>query len=55
MHIKKLKQALYLGLVLRKAHKVIKYNQNARLEPYIDKNNDLRKKQKLTLRKIFLS
>ena len=54
MHIKNLKQALNLGLVLRKVHKVVKYNQNARLEPYIDMKNDLRKK-KLTLRKTFLS
>ena len=56
MHKRNLKQALNLGLVLRKVHKVIKFNQNDWLEPYIDINNDSRKKkQKLTLRKIFLS
>ena len=31
-----LKQALNHGLVLKKVHKVIKYNQNSFLKPYID-------------------
>ena len=38
IHIKKLKQALNLGLVLEKV------DQNAWLKPYIDMNTDLRKK-----------
>ena len=46
IHIKNLKQALNHGLVLKKFHKVIKFNQNARLKPYIDMNTDLRKKAK---------
>ena len=54
-HIRNLKQALNKGLVLRKVHKVIKFNQNAWLKPYIDMNTDLKKKQKMILKKIFLS
>ena len=40
IHIRNLKQALNHGLVLKKVHKVIKFNQNAWLKPYIDKNTD---------------
>ena len=32
IHIRNLKQALHHGLVLQKAHRVIKFNQNASLE-----------------------
>ena len=39
IHIRNLMQALNLGLVLRKVHKVIKFNQNDWLEPYIEKKN----------------
>ena len=46
IHIRNLKQALNHGLVLKKVHKVIKFNQNAWLKPYIDNNTDLRKKNK---------
>ena len=48
-----LKQALNHGLVLKKVHKVIKFNQNAWLKPYIDKNTDLRKKAKNDFEKDF--
>ena len=42
IHIRNLKQALNYGLVLKKVHIVIKFNQNAWLKPYIDINTDLR-------------
>ena len=41
-----MKLALNHGLVLIKVHKVIKFNQNASLKPYIDLITDLRKKAK---------
>ena len=46
IHITNLKQALNHRLVLEKVHRVIKFNQNALLQPYIDMNTDLRKKSK---------
>ena len=44
IHIRNLKQALNNGLVLVKVHKVIKFDQNAKLKLYM--NTDLRKKSK---------
>ena len=38
IHIRNLKQGLNHGLVLENVHRVIKFNQNAWLEPYIDMN-----------------
>ena len=38
-----------------KVHRVVKFNQNAWIKRYIDMNADLKKKQKLVLKKIFLS
>ena len=43
IHIRNLKQALNIGLALKRVHKVVKLNQNAWLKPYIDINIDLRK------------
>ena len=48
---KKLKQPLNHGLVFKKFPKVIKFNQNAWLKPYID----LKKKTKNDFEKDFLS
>ena len=53
IHIRSLKQALNHELVLKKVHKVIKFNQNAWLKPYIDLNTDLRKKAKNYFEKDF--
>ena len=43
VHIKSLKQALNHGLKLKKVHRIIQFNQEAWLKPYIDMNNKLRK------------
>ena len=53
IHIRNLKQALNHELVLKKNHKVIEFNQNALLKPYIDINTDLRKKNKIIFEKDF--
>ena len=42
-HINTLKQALNHGLKFKKIHRVIEFNQEAWLKPYIDKNTELRK------------
>ena len=42
VHIKALKQALNYGLILKKVHRVIQFNQKAWLKPYIDMNTKLR-------------
>ena len=43
VHIKSLKQALNYGLKLKKIHRIIEFNQEAWLKPYIDMNTELRK------------
>ena len=43
MHIKSLKEALNHGLKLKKVHRIIEFNQEAWLKPYIDMNTELRK------------
>ena len=45
-HINTLKQALNHGLKLEKIHRVIEFNQEAWLKPYIDMNTELRKEVK---------
>ena len=55
IHIRNLKQELSHGLVLRKVYRVIKFNQNNWLRPYIDMNTDLREKAKNDFENIFLS
>ena len=45
-HINTLKQALNHGLKLKKIHRVIEFNQEAWLKPYIDMNTELRKSAK---------
>ena len=41
------------GLILKKVHKVIQFNQDAWLKPYIDTNTELRKEAKNEFDKIF--
>ena len=43
MHIKSLKQALNHGLKLKKIYRIIAFNQELWLRPYIDMNTELRK------------
>ena len=42
-HINTLKQALNHGLKLKKIHRIIEFNQEAWLKPFIDMNTELRK------------
>ena len=53
VHIRSLKQALNHGLILRKVHTVIQFNQEAWLKPYIDMNTELRKQAKNHFEKDF--
>ena len=53
VHIRALKQALNQGLVFKKGHRVIEFKQEAQLKPYIDMNNELRKKAKNDFEKDF--
>ena len=43
VHIRSLKQALNYGLKLKKVHRIIEFNQESWLKPYIDMNTELRK------------
>ena len=54
IHVRNLKQALNHGLILKKFHRVIKFNQKAWLKQYIDMNTKLRQKAKNNFRKIFV-
>ena len=53
VHIRSLKQALNHGLILQEVHRVIQFNQEAWLKPYIDMNTELRKKAKNNFEKDF--
>ena len=53
MHLKVIKQALSQGLVLKKVHRVIQFNQEDWLKPYIDMNTKLRKEAKNDFEKDF--
>ena len=46
INIRNLKQALNDGLILKKFHRVIKFNQKAWLKLYIDLNSNLKKSKK---------
>ena len=53
VHIAALKQALLHGLEFKKVHRVISFNQEAWLKPYIDKKNRIKKNAKNDLEKDF--
>ena len=53
IQIRNVKQALNHGSVLRKMHRVIKFNQKAWLKSYIDMNTNLRKRAKNDFEKDF--
>ena len=53
VHIRALKQALNHGLILKKVHRVIQFNQEAWLKEYIDMNTELRKQAKNDFEKDF--
>ena len=52
-HTRSLKQALNHGLVLKKVHRAIKFNQRTWLKEYIDMNTELRKNAKNDFEKDF--
>ena len=54
IHIRALKQALNDGLILKRVHTVIQFNQKAWLKPYIDMNTELRKEAKIDFERDFL-
>ena len=54
IHIKALKEALNHGLILKRVHTVIQFNQKAWLKPYIDMNTELRKEAKIDFERDFL-
>ena len=53
IHMRALKQALNHGLILKRVHRVIQFNQEAWLKPYIDMNTKLRKEAKNEFEKDF--
>ena len=53
VHIAALKQALLHGLEFKKVHRVISFNQEAWLKPYIDKKYRIKKNAKNDLEKDF--
>ena len=53
LHYKNLKQYLQEGMILKKVHRGIKFYQSPWMEPYIRKNNDLRKTASSSFEKDF--
>ena len=53
IHIRNLKQALNHGLILKKVHRLIKFNQKAWVKPYIGVNTKPREKAKNNFEKEF--
>ena len=55
VHIRSLKQALNHGLKFKKFHRIIEFNQEKWLKPYIDMNTELRKIAKNDFEKDFFN
>ena len=55
IHIRNLLQTLNYGLILKKFHRAIKFNQKEWLKPYIYINTELRQKAKNNFEKDFSS
>ena len=55
IHVRALEQALNHGLKLKKVHRIVQFKQKAWLNVYIDMNTELRKMQRMNLRKISLN
>lgn len=53
IHYRMLKLALRHGLVLKKVHRVLSFNQSKWLKPYIDKNTELRTEARNDFEKTF--
>ena len=53
VHMRSLIQALNYGLKLKKVHRIIEFNQESWLKPYIDMNTELRKIAKHDFEKDF--
>ena len=53
IHIRALTQALNHGVILKEVHRVIKFNQETWLKPYIDMNTQLKKEAKNDFEKDF--
>ena len=53
VHVRSLKQALNHGLKLKKVRRIIEFNQESWLKPYIDMNTELRKIEKNDFEKDF--
>ena len=54
MRNQKFKTSIKSWVSLEKMHRVIKFNQKTWLKTYIDMNAELKKKQKIILKNIFL-
>ena len=53
IYIRTLKQALNHGLIQKRVHRVIQFNQKSCLKPYIDMDTNLKKKAKNEFEKYF--
>ena len=55
VHIRSLKQALNHRLMLQKKHRVVQFNQEAWVKPYIEMKQNWQHNQKLILKRISFS